>query len=103
MVLDQDHRVVAVQRVISPADCTVSQSSLSLRQDGSEAQPNTALLPVVSYLPLFVMLEHQYFNINLISSVSDSEAYEYIHMYVKMPNYGFGFLKVTKHRLHLIF
>ncbi|KAJ8321389.1 hypothetical protein KUTeg_001071 [Tegillarca granosa] len=44
VVLSSDHRVLTVQRVISPVDCTVSQSSLSLQ----ESQPTHALLTPVS-------------------------------------------------------
>ncbi|XP_071095824.1 PR domain zinc finger protein 10-like [Haliotis cracherodii] len=79
VVLDQDHRVVAVQRVISPADCTVSQSSLSLRQDGSEAQPNTALLPVQpqpsgapSYVTVHVTSMPQFASHGEVSTSGDS-------------------------------
>lgn len=43
-MLDHDNQVVAVQRVVSPADCTVSQSTLSVGPEGGDGQPTTTLL-----------------------------------------------------------
>ncbi|XP_070202868.1 PR domain zinc finger protein 10-like isoform X2 [Littorina saxatilis] len=57
LVLDQDNRVVAVQRVGSPADCTVSQSTIDVGQDGGDGQPSTSLLtmPAMSSGGQYVM------------------------------------------------
>lgn len=43
-VINQDNQVVAVQRVVSPADCTVSQSNISIGPEGREVQPNATLI-----------------------------------------------------------
>ncbi|XP_050415842.1 PR domain zinc finger protein 10 [Patella vulgata] len=46
MILDPGNRLV-VQRVVSPADCSVSQSTLSLRPDGDEAGTSAITLQPV--------------------------------------------------------
>lgn len=43
-MLDGDHQVVAVQRVVSPTDCTVSQSTINGGPEGGDGRPSATLI-----------------------------------------------------------
>ena len=62
-MLDHDNQVVAVQRVVSPADCTVSQSTLSVGPEGGDGQPTTTLLTMPPMVRLDFISVQSLFNI----------------------------------------